>query len=357
MLDSVISQIHAFGLYEEVEIVVSDNGSSDGTEQAMSELMRSNPAVHTTYNRNETNIGAVRNILKLVQLAKGKYCMFYGDDDLMSAGALVKMVAVTKENPEQAVFVFKQKGFDGITRSEKMTIYQCAANYFYYMGNACSAFHTSFAQENVLRYYDEIASTCWPQTHLMYLAMYDSGQPEPVMISNIVVYEEQKKDTNNIINSFYYYDSTFYALLRLGQLISRQKDRNFYKHIKNGIPNLRTLKSYFFFCKHLIFINKFYCTEREKKDFRLAVRESLKVLRAGFRTYVYPIAFLNGFSSGFYRFVYLNAKSFYYSLIQKNNKSYRANYDEFKNLLMQVLVEKNANVKKAHTIVINRGEW
>jgi Glycosyl transferase family 2 len=70
-----------------VEICVSDNASVDGTDEMLTELSRRSPYL-VKYDRNSEDIGLSRNLLKTVELARGRYCWLLGSDDLLAAGAL-----------------------------------------------------------------------------------------------------------------------------------------------------------------------------------------------------------------------------------------------------------------------------
>jgi hypothetical protein len=72
-LDSALAQ--TFG---DVEILVSDNASTDDTPQVVRDA---GPRVH--YLRNSSNVGAWPNFAKLVEAAEGEYFSFLQDDDLI----------------------------------------------------------------------------------------------------------------------------------------------------------------------------------------------------------------------------------------------------------------------------------
>ncbi len=80
-LDSVIRQAT-----DEVEIVVSDNASTDHTEALVREYQARFPRIR--YHRNPENLGADRNFLKVVELAEGEYCWLLGSDDALGPSAL-----------------------------------------------------------------------------------------------------------------------------------------------------------------------------------------------------------------------------------------------------------------------------
>ena len=89
----------------EVEVTVSDNASTDDTADYLRSL--SNP--HLRWWTNETNIGGDRNFLKCVTEAKGEYVWLFGDDDIMPAGAVVRILDFLRQhNP--ALLISADKG-------------------------------------------------------------------------------------------------------------------------------------------------------------------------------------------------------------------------------------------------------
>ena len=80
LLPAILDQADA----ECVEVVVSDNASTDDTADYLRWLL--NPCLR--WWTNETNIGGDRNFLKCVAEARGEYVWLFGDDDIMPAGAV-----------------------------------------------------------------------------------------------------------------------------------------------------------------------------------------------------------------------------------------------------------------------------
>ncbi|MDO9309987.1 MAG: glycosyltransferase family 2 protein [Deltaproteobacteria bacterium] len=92
-LDSILAQAR-----EGLEVVICDNASSDATQELVEEYRQKFGNI--TYFRWDENMGFDRNILKVIELASGEYCWFFGDDDQLEAGAL------------DHVFPLLNKGFD-----------------------------------------------------------------------------------------------------------------------------------------------------------------------------------------------------------------------------------------------------
>lgn len=83
---------------EEVEIVISDNASSDNTADLVNKYLKIFPAI--TYYRHPENVGADRNYLKVVELATGDYCWLFGSDDVMKEYAIAKVLSEIKSGAD-----------------------------------------------------------------------------------------------------------------------------------------------------------------------------------------------------------------------------------------------------------------
>lgn len=87
LLASILTQYD-----ERVEIVICDNGSSDGTSEIAEETVKRYPRV--VYDRILSNIGPDRCFLRSVERASGEFCWLMGDDDKIEEGALEKILSV-----------------------------------------------------------------------------------------------------------------------------------------------------------------------------------------------------------------------------------------------------------------------
>lgn len=80
-LDSIIKQCS-----ENVEIVISDNASTDNTDLIVKEYI--DKFKNIKYIRQKSNLGADLNFLEVVKCASGEYCWLLGSDDQLVQGAL-----------------------------------------------------------------------------------------------------------------------------------------------------------------------------------------------------------------------------------------------------------------------------
>src|SRR5689334_21549127 len=77
-LDSVIRSVLAQD-YENLELVISDNCSTDGTEELCRQWSARDRRV--VYFRQPTNVGLLNNFVHVTRLAKGAFLRLVGDDD------------------------------------------------------------------------------------------------------------------------------------------------------------------------------------------------------------------------------------------------------------------------------------
>ncbi len=87
-LKHVLPQVEALG--GRVELLVSDNASTDATQELLAGLLASGASLR--YVRNSENIGPDRNFVQCLALASGTYFLLLGDDDLVLEGTLEKLL-------------------------------------------------------------------------------------------------------------------------------------------------------------------------------------------------------------------------------------------------------------------------
>ena len=69
----------------EFEICISDNGSTDNTEDIVKGYIDKLPI---NYSKNLNNLGIPKNFLKVVSIANGEFAWLLGDDDLLKKQGL-----------------------------------------------------------------------------------------------------------------------------------------------------------------------------------------------------------------------------------------------------------------------------
>lgn len=108
LLDSILNQN-----FDDFNILICEDGSPERAAIAgvVDAFHLRNPG-RIQYEENSTNLGYDGNIRQLVERAKGQYCVFMGNDDLMCAGALAAIAAALHRQPECGVVVRSYATFD-----------------------------------------------------------------------------------------------------------------------------------------------------------------------------------------------------------------------------------------------------
>lgn len=95
-LDSLLAQTHA-----NFELILSDNGSTDGTDELCREYAKKDPRIRLS--PNSKNIGMFKNFSKVLHEAKGEYFMWAAADDQWKPEFIASMLAELEANPEAGV--------------------------------------------------------------------------------------------------------------------------------------------------------------------------------------------------------------------------------------------------------------
>lgn len=107
LLDSILSQINS-----DFEIVISEDASPEQKQiQAIVEFNSNLFPGRISYHQNEINLGYDGNLRRLVELARGDYVIFMGNDDLMAPGALSVLEAALGTYPNVGVVLRSYASF------------------------------------------------------------------------------------------------------------------------------------------------------------------------------------------------------------------------------------------------------
>ncbi|MBK1681981.1 glycosyltransferase family 2 protein [Rhodoferax fermentans] len=106
-IDSIIFQIPSYP-NNTVDILISDNASTDTTREIVSEYLKKYPKI-IQYRRNEVNLGFDKNVDLLFKEAQGDYVWLLGDDDALYNNSINHILDLIKRNKKLGVI---QANFD-----------------------------------------------------------------------------------------------------------------------------------------------------------------------------------------------------------------------------------------------------
>ena len=87
--------------FRDIEVLVVDDGSSDGSDREVEALQLKDPRLRLV--RNPTNLGILGNFNRCIELSTGRYLKFLCDDDVLAPGCVDALVAELEAHPEVAL--------------------------------------------------------------------------------------------------------------------------------------------------------------------------------------------------------------------------------------------------------------
>lgn len=99
------------------ELVISDNGSTDGTADAVEAFAAAHPNQSVRLVKHSHNVGFDQNVLDVVSNARGDFCWLLGDDDVPRRGALSRICGELESRPDLAYVLLNHARYDAITRT------------------------------------------------------------------------------------------------------------------------------------------------------------------------------------------------------------------------------------------------
>jgi len=106
LLESIVTQLGGFE--DRVEICVSDNASTDNTDEIIQQF--SARCSNLIYHKNIQNFGPDENFLQCVRIASGEYAWIIGSDDKLCEGALREIfILLSQATPAADILLFREK--------------------------------------------------------------------------------------------------------------------------------------------------------------------------------------------------------------------------------------------------------
>jgi hypothetical protein len=102
--------------YENLELVISDNASTDCTEGVCRDLVRADSRI--VYHRQRENVGLLNNFISAIQIAKGTYFRWIGDDDWLAPDFVSRTLECFAQDERRLMVTTRiaYTGPDGVTR-------------------------------------------------------------------------------------------------------------------------------------------------------------------------------------------------------------------------------------------------
>lgn len=85
----------------DIEICISDNASTDNTQDV---VKKCNLTVPVKFHRNSKNIGIPRNFLNVINMASGEFTWLVGDDDLLLPNTISRLLQLISKQPHVDFF-------------------------------------------------------------------------------------------------------------------------------------------------------------------------------------------------------------------------------------------------------------
>ena len=114
LLGSIVSQYE-----DDVEIVLSDDDSTDHTSAVVASFR--SKFKRLKYERSSPALRYDRNILHLVQMAQGRFCWLFGDDDRMEPGGLAAVLRELRSEPNLTGLTTGRISYDA-TLSQRLSV-------------------------------------------------------------------------------------------------------------------------------------------------------------------------------------------------------------------------------------------
>lgn len=106
--------------YKNIEIIISDNHSTDATAQVCKAYVRKDKRIR--YFRQKTNRGVIKNSLFVIKKAKGKYFIWTSDDDRRDRKYLSETIPLLEKNSNATLAITGAKLFTK-THSQVISLY------------------------------------------------------------------------------------------------------------------------------------------------------------------------------------------------------------------------------------------
>lgn len=219
-LDSILRQV-TIENKDLIEIVISDNASTDGTDQLI-EYYKDKSLIKIRYKKLKENLGADKNYLHVVELAKGDYCWMLGSDDAIKPGSINRILYEIENNYD--IYLFNRLECDIYLKPKKERFWLredigdkifnlCDPKEFIFYCNHANSIGALFSYLSSIvfkrnnwiniKYDEEFTGTAYSHVYML-LSMITHGNCKLKYIKNSFVLSRQGNDSfyANVVQRF-----------------------------------------------------------------------------------------------------------------------------------------------------------
>jgi glycosyltransferase involved in cell wall biosynthesis len=282
-------------LTEKVKVVISDNNSTDLTEEICKKWVPifQNNNIQIEYIIKEEHVSGVENVLSLFKKVDTPYFMFLGDDDSLNKVGFLSALEVLNHKPSAVI----QNIFNEKIRTDEFGFVNSKDSFklFYEYGNAFVSIIATDCLSNIFSNQtmsNELSNMIWPQTVIGYLTILELESTQKPYLINQTLGDTFVVGETKLTNSEYWVKS-LHDLLVAAMLIKKYSNKdhaiNFFISYKNKG-----------FISHLKSIAYYSILQNTKPP----IQSLLEILKSnfGFRGFILKTIF----------FIFFNCKSFFF---------------------------------------------
>jgi glycosyltransferase involved in cell wall biosynthesis len=260
--------------YKNIELIISDNASTDNTSIICKEFVKKDPRVR--YIKQKTNIGSINNFQAVLKEAKGEYFMWAADDDWWHPDFILHLKNILDKNPEYGLAMSSFKGGPNNKRVHKFIGLNNPTNLkgfelFRYAGSGfrknkgSMLFYSLFRKDFLDKFfYRPLVKNCKSPERLMLGEMALSTKfytiPDVLWAKGKITDERYQMGIKIIKGDSYTHSFYRHAFLLLARVLTSKNiaKRDKWVVIKNYPKILSDLKYYFIYRDLRFFIYSFW---------------------------------------------------------------------------------------------------
>jgi len=223
-LDCIVCQFKNKEVYNQVEIVISDNASEDNTQELVKKYQKD--FTNIRYFRNSRNLEFDRNVDIVITKSEGNFCWTLSDDEFIEKDALKFIFNIIKNNLDVAYICIDS---NNILKGNKIRYFKDGDDWLANVGLtggliSQNIFNKEYLPSNREKYYDNL----W--IHLSLVLEVIAHRPN-ILIRNIF------KSTNHPCSHGWEKGNSFFTYICLKKIIQDLHKYRYDKRIINRLTN------------------------------------------------------------------------------------------------------------------------